>query len=131
MRLQTIILVCALFTALTTSTLGYTGVWSRLRQDRYHDQLEEAYRIIDQAQLWYLRPLSSNGGGKSFMKLDFNQLGFDVGENKFSLQIDHGEIELQRLRSFHFDMVITGNDGTVLSSRNLSYDTRPTFTVEN
>jgi|GEM_PF-3494834 len=130
MRLQSVILVSAVIAALTTSTLGYTGIWNKFRQSPNHDFLEEAYIIVDQIQLWYMRPLSSNGGGKSFMKFNFNKLGYNVGENDLQLSTEHGKIRLQNIRSFYFDMVIEADDGTMLSAHNLSYDTRPVFIVK-
>jgi len=129
-KAQLIILTTVGIAALATAMLGYTGIWSKLTTDPYYDVKQEAYSAIERAQLWYMRPLSSGGGGKSFMDLDFKVLGYDVGADSNFWQGRYGALRLQKHRVFNFDMTIKANDGTVFSSHDLAYDTRPVFSLE-
>lgn len=129
-KLQSVVLMTALIASVITSTIGYTGLWNSFGE-KPHDQLrEKAYDIVDKAQLWYLRPSASSGGGNSFMNLDFQKLGYDVSGDSKILRSKLGEIRIERLRTFHFDMLIKTNKGVALAARNLSYDARPVFVIE-
>ena len=129
-KAQQIILTAVGLIALTTAILGYTGIWSKMTRDPYYQLKQEAYTAIDKAQLWYMRPKAAGGGGRSFMKLDFKQLGFEVESEANYWNGNHGSIRLEMRRAYHFDMIIRANDGAVFSARDLSYDTRPVFSRE-
>jgi hypothetical protein len=71
----------------TRITLGFialvclgTVVFGYLKIDRGSEAAkrdafqEEYYKVVESAQIWYIRPVSAGGGGMSFETLDFGKL---------------------------------------------------------
>lgn len=106
--------------------LGKNGLLSDLSVDPNQTVITECYRIIDAAQLWYVRPELFNGNGnQSFAHMDANILGISKEENSVEWKTEFAMFRFENLRFRAFDLIAVCNDGTKLEFRNIYSDTRP------
>ena len=123
-RERLILTVVGIF-ALGTALLGYSGLYRAIvpRPDR---ELElECYRVIDAAQLWYVRPEAYGGGDRSFIGLDFHVIGLSDKPGAVTWRGEHGGYAIENLRTDAFDLEAVSPDGTRLEARDIGFDTRP------
>ena len=123
-RDRIILLLLGVF-ALASVILGYSGLYDRLAVDHRHDLKREFYHIVDQAQLWYIRPLEYGGGGRSFVGLDFQKIGLanHPGMMTWNGECAHYTITDPRFDSFR--LLADTPDGAVFETMNIRFDTRP------
>jgi len=125
MKRDRLLLIIAGIIALLTAIGGYTGLYNRITRDPYHDMKQECYEIIDKAQLWFSRPLAYKGGGKSFIGLDFRQLGLSDQPGAITYHGEYGNYMITRLDQTDFDISATAPDGTEFRMHDIIYDNRP------
>ncbi len=115
--------------ALLTVILGYGGLWRVLSSDPYGEIKLEACRIVDIAQIWYIRPEKYGGGERSFDGLDFHSLGLPSKSSSYEYKSQKAIFRLENIRRYTFDLVITAPEGAVLECRGLTFDTKPEFKI--
>lgn len=113
--------------SLVTSIAGYCGLWRIISGDPYSDIKVEAYRIIDAAQVWYIRSAENGGGARSFTRLNFRVLGFSGAKSDSVYIYRDAVFKLENIRKYSFDLVVTAPDGVILECKGLTFDTRPVF----
>ncbi len=119
-----ILIVVGVF-AILSALAGYTGLYEKLTRDPYFDLKQEAYMIIDQAQLWYSRSLAYGGGSKSFTNLDFQKLKLSDKPGSITYKGKFGGYTLSIIRSDSFDLIAKAPDGVEFEAKQLRFDTRP------
>lgn len=112
--------------ALFTAIFGYSGIIKNIvDSDPYSELKSESYRIIDKAQLWYGRPEASSGGNRSFIGLNFAELGYSTSKDSLSCKHKNIVFDFQNLKKYSFDLQATSPDGNVFAARGLAYNTHP------
>ncbi len=100
-------------------------LYNHRESDPYYRAKSESYQIIEKAQLWYCRSVENGGGDRSFRGLDYSKIGYPISEDGSSYVSNGVTYRFQNLERYTFDIQATLPDGTILSARNLAYNTHP------
>ncbi|MDP8238914.1 MAG: hypothetical protein P9X24_07480 [Candidatus Hatepunaea meridiana] len=125
-----ILLIIGIF-AITTAIGGYTGLFKKLTRDPYYDLKQESYLVIDKTQLWFVRPLKYNGGGKSYIGLDFQKIGLSNQPNSLNWKGKFGLYTIMNIHRTSFDLLIKAKDNTKFIVEKIRFDTRPVLIKQN
>jgi|GEM_PF-5782287 len=118
-----IILAVALF-ALATGLFGYTGLWREIIRPTDRDLRVECYQIINEAQLYYMRPRHYGGSGGTFAYLDGYLLGYSEIPGVSEWNGKHGTFRIENTTLTSFDLIATGKRGKRIEFRGVEFDTR-------
>ena len=128
MKKDKIILIGFAILALGSGILGYSGLLKKLTADPYQELKLDAYRVIDGAQLWYIRPVMYGGGGRSFVGLNFKVLGLTDDESLLEWKTSNGIFTFENVQQHTYRLVVIANDGSRFEARNLGFDSRVELT---
>ena len=123
-REQKILLIAGII-VLLTFIFGYAGLYSRLTRDPHAGLKQECYYVIDQAQLWFNRPIMYGGGGRSFKDLDFHKIGVSDKSDSFSWNGEFGRYTISDLHGDRFSLLVRAHDGVEFEINDIRFDTRP------
>lgn len=113
--------------ALLTALFGYSGFYDKISSEADEEIKTEAYRIINHAQLWFLRNESQGGGNRSFLEIDFEKIGYSNEEGKLEITMNNATYTITNIRRHFIDLQIEMENGEVMVARNLTYNTEPVF----
>lgn len=122
-RNRLILLAVALF-AIATGLFGYTGLWREITRPADRHLRVECYQIINDAQLFYMRPRHYGGSGGTFAIMDAYLLGYVETPGTTEWTGKNGTFRLENLTLTSFDLIATGKKGKQIAFRNVEYDTR-------
>ncbi|MFC2150480.1 hypothetical protein ACFLQV_03140 [Calditrichota bacterium] len=96
--------------------------YSITEQTAFHREL---LSIIDDAQLYYVKPALYGGSNRTFRALDFNKLGYTQSIGAITWQGQHGKYIISGSRPDSFDLVGTNAQGEQYEAFMTGYDTLP------
>ena len=85
---------------------------------------QECWDIINNAQLWFLRPEYYGGSSGNFLALDSFVLGYSINKGETEWQGKTGTFKIENRTRDTFDLIATDPDGHRIEYRFIQFDTR-------
>ena len=88
-------------------------------------QREELHRVVDAAQIWFVRPAKQGGGGDSYDSLDFKRIGLAAEAGALEWKGEFGEYRILDRSRQSFALEMTDLQGRRLTIDTLQFDSYP------
>jgi len=85
----------------------------------------EFQRVVEAAQIWFLKPSSHGGGNYSFDALTFDAIGLATEPSSMEWASPQGRFRITGRRSGSFDLELTMPSGMRLVATGIAYDDLP------